>query len=83
MSSAEKTVRRTPLGRAGKPEEMIGPVLMLASRAGGYFAGSVLTVDGGRLLVSVTLTSLGKMLTRKNLGNDDGVGIDSDLLLYP
>lgn len=53
MSSAEKTVRRTPLGRAGKPEEIIGPVLMLSSRAGGYFAGSILAVDGGRLLVSV------------------------------
>jgi NAD(P)-dependent dehydrogenase (short-subunit alcohol dehydrogenase family) len=39
-------------GRAGKPEEIVGPVLMLSTRGGGYCDGAVLTVDGGRLMVS-------------------------------
>lgn len=38
---------RTALGRWGKPEEIMGPALMLASEAGSYITGSVLVVDGG------------------------------------
>ncbi|MFK5979280.1 MAG: glucose 1-dehydrogenase [Rhizobiaceae bacterium] len=39
----------TPLGRAGKPEELVGPVLFLASHASSYVTGSLLPVDGGYL----------------------------------
>jgi NAD(P)-dependent dehydrogenase (short-subunit alcohol dehydrogenase family) len=40
---------RTALGRWGKPDELTGPALLLASEAGSYVTGSVLLVDGGCL----------------------------------
>ncbi len=37
-----------PLGRMGKPEEVAWLISYLASPAGGFFSGAVLTVDGAR-----------------------------------
>ena len=42
-------MRRTPLGRVGQPEELIGPVIFLASSAASYVTGAVLPIDGGFL----------------------------------
>lgn len=36
-----------PLARTGTPEDIVGAVQFLASRAGAYLTGSVLEVDGG------------------------------------
>ena len=36
-----------PLGRIGRPEEMAGVAIYLASRAGAYTSGAVIPVDGG------------------------------------
>lgn len=40
---------RTVLGRWAKPEELMGPALLLATEAGSYVTGTVLLVDGGVL----------------------------------
>lgn len=40
-------VRRAPIRRTGEPQELSGAVLLLASKAGAYMTGSVITVDGG------------------------------------
>lgn len=40
-------------GRAGDLTELDGPILLLASSAGSYINGAVLTVDGGTLLAGV------------------------------
>jgi gluconate 5-dehydrogenase len=39
--------RVTPMGRIGRPNELSGPVLFLASDAARYITGQVLAVDGG------------------------------------
>ena len=40
--------RSIPIGRAGRPEEMAWLVAYLASPAGDYLSGAVLTIDGAR-----------------------------------
>jgi 3-oxoacyl-[acyl-carrier protein] reductase len=37
----------TPLGRAGKPEDIVGPAIFLASDLSAYVSGSIVMVDGG------------------------------------
>jgi len=51
LSDAEKKefADRTALGRWGDPDELAGPVLLLASEAGRYITGQALVVDGGCL----------------------------------
>jgi NAD(P)-dependent dehydrogenase (short-subunit alcohol dehydrogenase family) len=42
---------RTPLGRVGQPDELVGPVAFLASDMASYVNGVTLPVDGGFLAV--------------------------------
>jgi len=45
----EEFSRLTALGRWAEPKELVGPLLLLASDAGGYITGETLVVDGGWL----------------------------------
>ena len=40
-------LNHTPMGRFGRPEELIGAVLWLCSDAASFATGSIVTVDGG------------------------------------
>jgi 3-oxoacyl-[acyl-carrier protein] reductase len=41
----------TPLGRTGKPEDIVGPAIFLASDMAGYVTGTIVMADGGYLTV--------------------------------
>jgi NAD(P)-dependent dehydrogenase (short-subunit alcohol dehydrogenase family) len=45
----EKFMGRTPMGRVGQPQELVGPVIFLASDMASYVTGVTLAVDGGFL----------------------------------
>jgi NAD(P)-dependent dehydrogenase (short-subunit alcohol dehydrogenase family) len=44
---AKTFVAHTPLGRAGNPEDIVGPAIFLASDLSAYVTGSIVMVDGG------------------------------------
>jgi NAD(P)-dependent dehydrogenase (short-subunit alcohol dehydrogenase family) len=48
--AGRRMMARVPMGRAGAVHELDGPLLLLASDAGAFMTGSVVTVDGGHLL---------------------------------
>jgi 3-oxoacyl-[acyl-carrier protein] reductase len=43
----EQILRRTPLGRLGQPEDVVGAVLFFLSDQASFITGQVLVVDGG------------------------------------
>ena len=49
----EMVKQAVPMARVGEMAEISGPLLLLASDAGSYITGSVLTVDGGHLVRSL------------------------------
>lgn len=46
----QRRLAATPLRRMGRPEEVAGVALLLASRAGGFITGQNIVVDGGTLI---------------------------------
>lgn len=47
--TAARFLAHTPMGRFGDPEELVGPVVFLASAMSSYVTGVMLPVDGGYL----------------------------------
>ena len=48
--AGEAMVKRIPQRRLGRPEDLDGPLLLLATDAGRYMTGAVVAVDGGHLI---------------------------------
>jgi NAD(P)-dependent dehydrogenase (short-subunit alcohol dehydrogenase family) len=48
--TSEFIMARTPIGRRGKPDEVVGPAIFLASDAASMVVGHILQVDGGYLI---------------------------------
>jgi len=48
--AGQRLLSRVPMERAGRREELDGPLLLLASDAGAFMTGSVITIDGGHML---------------------------------
>jgi NAD(P)-dependent dehydrogenase (short-subunit alcohol dehydrogenase family) len=46
---SQEITGRTPLGRWGEPDDLVGPTLFLGSSAAAFVTGAVLPVDGGFL----------------------------------
>jgi NAD(P)-dependent dehydrogenase (short-subunit alcohol dehydrogenase family) len=44
---ADLMAARTPLGRVGLPEDLVGTVVFLASSDSAFMTGQTLNVDGG------------------------------------
>jgi NAD(P)-dependent dehydrogenase (short-subunit alcohol dehydrogenase family) len=49
----KELLMRTPMGRFGKTEELVGAAIFLASEASSFITGSILVVDGGFLASGV------------------------------
>lgn len=51
--AGEKLRSRIPARRFGLPEDLDGPLLLLASQAGRHMSGAIVAVDGGHLVSSL------------------------------
>ena len=51
--AGQRLIDRIPQRRIGQPEHLDGALLLLASEAGSFMTGSVLTVDGGHTVSSL------------------------------
>ncbi|KAI9735381.1 MAG: hypothetical protein M1818_006576 [Claussenomyces sp. TS43310] len=56
---AELTAQKNPSRRLGEPEDVAGTVVFLSSRAAKHINGAVVTIDGGEVLATGTMSELG------------------------
>ncbi|WP_245730957.1 SDR family NAD(P)-dependent oxidoreductase [Rubrimonas cliftonensis] len=50
----EAMLRKVPLRRFGRPEDLDGPLFLLLSDASAYMTGAIIPVDGGHLVTPLT-----------------------------
>ena len=48
LGSIEEAIKRTPVGRMGKPEDIAAACAFFISEEAGYITGQILGVNGGR-----------------------------------
>lgn len=69
-------VDTVPLGRSGEPEEIGNMVVFMASDAGSWMTGSIVTIDGGESLsarrAGVAPEALGQMVEMMEAARKDG-----------
>jgi NAD(P)-dependent dehydrogenase (short-subunit alcohol dehydrogenase family) len=51
--AGKRMISRIPFARLGQLDDLNGPLLLLASDAGRFMTGSIVTVDGGHLLAGI------------------------------
>ena len=51
--AGQALIKRIPQRRIGTPQDLDGPLLLLASDAGAYMTGAIVAVDGGHLVSSL------------------------------
>lgn len=51
--AGRRVIERIPQRRLGQPEDLDGPLLLLASDAGAFMTGSIIVVDGGHTVASL------------------------------
>ena len=54
-AARRKILARTPIGRAGEPEEVASVASFLASDDASYITGQTIYPDGGRLALNYTV----------------------------
>ena len=47
QDAKEMVEQMVPLGRIGRPDDVVGLTVFLAARAGSYLTGTVIPLDGG------------------------------------
>lgn len=54
-------ISKNPLQRIGKPEEVGGTAVFLASRAAAWINGATITLDGGSIVAMSTMKGIAKL----------------------